>query len=43
MKEKKLTLKEIVAILEERECKNTKNMEGEHSDDTDTENTSEKK
>ena len=43
MKAKKLTLKEISAILDEYECKNTKNTKGEHSDDTDTENTSEKK
>ena len=42
LKAKKLTLKEIVAILEEHECQNTKNMEGEHSDDINTEHNSEK-
>ncbi len=43
MKAKRLTLKEISAILDEYERNNAKNTEGEHSDDTDTENTSEKK
>ncbi len=43
LKAKRLTSKEISAILDKYECKSTKNMEGEHSDDTDTENTSEKK
>lgn len=43
LKAKRLTLKEISAILDEYERNNAKNTEGEHSDDTDTENTSEKK
>lgn len=42
LKAKKLTLKEISAILDEYECKNTKNMEGEHSDDINTKHNSEK-
>lgn len=43
LKAKRLTLKEISVILDEYERKNTKNTEGERSDDTDTENNSEKK